>query len=228
MIFFALLISSSFWFEPVVQTKQKKPQPEPIPEISVEKKKAQFKATIVPAVNEVYNELMQQYERVSALIATDADSAELIALREQYNAANNEELLAALKPHPPSIALAQAALESSWATSRFFKEANNVFGIWSFSKNEPRIPAAETRGEQTIWVKKYRSIKDSIRSYYRTLARGEAYAEFRALKMETDDPYELVKKLDGYSEKGEEYGKELSAIIRYNNFEEYDQQNIKL
>ncbi|MEE4255244.1 MAG: hypothetical protein V2I50_14465, partial [Desulfuromusa sp.] len=59
-------------------------------------------------------------------------------------------------------------------------------------------------------------------------ARGAAYAEFRKLKMKTDDPYELVKKLDSYSEKGPEYGKQLSAIIRFNNFDKYDQQHIKL
>ena len=42
--------------------------------------------------------------------------------------------------------------------------------------------------------------------------------------METDNPYELVKKLDSYSEKGAEYGEELSAIIRFNNFEDMTSQ----
>ena len=40
--------------------------------------------------------------------------------------------------------------------------------------------------------------------------------------METNDPHVLVKKLDRYSEKGKVYGKELTAIIKYNNFDEYD------
>lgn len=227
LTFFSLLVSSILWFQSD-QANKRKVQKEIIPEISVEEKKAQFKATIIPAVNEVYDELLLQYQEVFEQVQSDDDSDDLAALRKQYKAANNEELLIALKPHPKSIALAQAALESSWATSRFFKEANNIFGVWSFNKKEPRIPAAETRGEKTIWIKKYASVKDSIRGYYRVLARGDAYAEFRTLKMETDDPYELVKKLDGYSEKGAEYGEELSAIIRFNNFEEYDQQQIKL
>ncbi|WP_321366827.1 glucosaminidase domain-containing protein [uncultured Desulfuromusa sp.] len=227
-VFFALLSASVIWFQSDTQVQTTKKPEQIVPDISVEEKKAQFKATIVPAVNEVYNELLQQYQDVSERVRTDGDSDDLAALRQLYKAANNEELLIALKPHPQSIALAQAALESSWATSRFFKEANNVFGIWSFKKDEPRIPAAKTRGDKTIWVKKYDSVKDSIRGYYRTLARGDAYAEFRTLKMETDNPYELVKKLDSYSEKGAEYGEELSAIIRFNNFEEYDQPTIKL
>jgi len=193
-----------------------------VPEISVQEKKARFASTIIPAVNEVYADLMQQYQDIAALVQADHNNDRLIALKKEYKATNNEELLMALKPHPQSITLAQAAMESSWATSRFFREANNVFGIWSYRKSETRIAAEAKRGEQTIWLKKYGSIKASIRDYYRTLARGDAYREFRMLKMETNNPHELVKKLHRYSEKGAEYGKELSAIIRFNNFAVYD------
>ena len=228
IIFFALLAASIIWVRSDTQVNKKEKLKEIVPEISVEEKKSQFKATIVPAVNEVYDELMQRYENILKLIKTEGDNDQLIALRKKYKAKDNAELLMALKPHPKSITLAQAAIESSWATSRFYKEANNVFGVWSFSKNEPRIPANETRGDKTIWLKKYDSVEDSIRDYYRTLARSAAYAELRRLKMETDDPYELVKKLDHYSEKGPVYGEELSAIIRFNNFEKYDQPNIQL
>ena len=52
-----------------------------------------------------------------------------------------------------------------------------------------------------------------------------AFNEFRKLKMETSDPYALVKKLDRYSEKGNEYGKELSSIIQFNKFHTYDTQS---
>ena len=228
IIFFALLAASISWFRPIIQVKKTEKQEKIVPKISVAEKKAQFKATIVPAVNEVYNELMQRYENILKLIKTEGDNDQLKALRKKYKAKDNAELLIALKPPPKSITLAQAAIESSWATSRFFKEGNNTFGVWSFSKNEPRIPANEKRGDKTIWIKKYDSVEDSIRDYYRTLARGAAYAEFRRLKMETDDPYQLVKKLDHYSEKGAEYCEELAAIIRHNNFADYDRQHIKL
>lgn len=200
----------------------------PAPEVSVQEKKALFKATIIPAVNEVYSDLMQQYQEVSKSIRAGDDNDELTALRKEYKAANNDELLMALKPHPQSIAIAQAAMESSWATSRFFKEANNIFGVWSFSENEARLAANEKRGDKTIWVKKYSTVADSIRDYYRTLARGAGYKEFRILKMETSDPHELVMKLDQYSEKRAEYCEELSAIIRFNKFEDYDQPQIAL
>ncbi len=192
------------------------------PEISVEEKKGQFKAAIIPAINEVYNDLMQQYQEVSESVQA-GDDDKLAELRKEYKATNNYELLMALKPHPQSIAIAQAAMESSWATSRFFKEANNVFGIWSYNENEARVAAGGKRGDETVWVKKYGSVEASIRDYYRTLARGDAYREFRTLKMETNDPYALIKKLHPYSEKREEYIKELSTIIRFNKFDAYDQ-----
>ena len=85
------------------------------------------------------------------------------------------------------------------------------------------MAATESRDGKTVWVKKYASIEDSIRDYYRTLATGSAYKEFRELKMETDNPYKLVKKLHRYSEKGVEYGRELAEIISFNNLEVYDQ-----
>ncbi len=191
------------------------------PVISVQEKKANFRATIIPAVNKVYADLMEQYLDIDEAIKS-ASNNNFIKLQQQYRATNNEELLLALKPHPQSIAIAQAALESSWATSRFFREANNVFGVWSFNADEPRIAAGKKRGDKTIWIKKYASIEDSVRDYYRTLARGRAFQEFRQLKMETNDPFELVKKLDRYSELGAKYGEELTAIIKFNKFDDYD------
>ena len=206
-------------FSPVAD-EPKKPTPK-IPTISVQEKKANFKAAIVPAVNKVYTDLMEQYLEIEKdLQAGNGDN--YAKLQQQYRATNNDELLMALKPHPQSIAIAQAALESSWATSRFFREANNVFGVWSFSADEPRIAAGKKRGDKTIWIKKYSSVEDSVRDYYRTLARGGAFKEFRQLKMETNDPFKLVKKLDRYSELGAKYGEELTAIIKFNKFDDYD------
>ncbi|MFT4928808.1 MAG: Bax protein, partial [Phenylobacterium sp.] len=71
--------------------------------------------------------------------------------------------------------------------------------------------------------KKYSSVKASVRDYYRTLGRSDAFEAFRQLKMKTDDPLLLVEKLDRYSEKGAEYGHELTSIINYNKFQQYDE-----
>ena len=195
-----------------------------IPQMTVQEKKARFKTLIVPAVNDVYGELMIQYQEISALIDAEKNNQQIENLKVEYKATTDDELLMALKPHPKSIAIAQAAMESAWATSRFFREANNIFGVWSFDKNEPRIAALQKRGDKTIWVKKYSSVKAAVKDYYRTIGRSRAFKEFRLLKMQSNDPFLLVTKLDRYSEKGAEYGHELTSIIKFNKFDAYDSQ----
>lgn len=197
-----------------------------LPPMTVQEKKARFISLIVPAVDHVYHDLMSQYDDVKTIIVNGKNNDEIEKLKIEYKASTNDELLMALKPHPKSIAIAQAAMESSWATSRFFLEANNIFGVWSFDENEPRIAALKKRGDKTIWVREYDSIEESVYDYYRTLARGNAFKEFRKATMKTDDPHVLVTKLDRYSEKGSVYGKELTAIIKFNNFDDYDNEDM--
>lgn len=196
-----------------------KNKPKPIP-VSVKKKR--FINMMVPALNEVYDELKQQFLEVQNYIDENKQTEKIKSLKEFYKVETNQELLYALKPHPKSIALAQGAMESAWGQSRFFKEANNIFGVWSFNKNEPRIAASGKRGSKTIWLKKYASVKESIKDYYITLSRSSAFKEFRKVNYENPDPFLLVTKLDRYSEKKAAYGRELAAMIKYNKFTKYD------
>jgi Bax protein len=192
------------------------------PKMTVQEKKARFKKLIIPAIENVYAKLTTKYQEVEKLIKSGSKTQKIEKLKIEYKVKTDQELLVALKPHPKSIAIAQAAMESSWATSRFFNEAYNIFGVWSFDKNEPRIAALQKRGDKTIWVKKYSTIDASVYDYYRTLSRGSAFKEFKQLNFQTDDPFALVKKLDRYSEKGAEYGHELTSIIKFNKFNAYD------
>lgn len=193
-----------------------------LPPMTVQEKKARFTSLIIPAVDHVYADLMKQYEDIKSILEKGQSNENIEKLKIEYKATTNKELLMALKPHPKSIAIAQAAMESSWATSRFFREAYNIFGVWSFDDNEPRIAALQKRGDKTIWVKKYKSVESSVYDYYRTLGRSAAFAEFRQTKMQTNDPFFLVTKLDRYSEKGSVYGEELTSIIKFNKFDSYD------
>ena len=191
--------------------------------MSVAVKKERFYYLLAPAIDKVYNELLVQYDEVQKDLQSNSNADKIAKLKTTYKVKTDKELLLALKPHPQSIALAQAAMESAWATSRFFVKANNVFGMWSVNKNEPRIAAGEKRGgTKTIWLKKFDSIEDSVREYYKMMGRGRAYKEFRKVRYETDDVMKIVKKLDRYSEIGEKYTKELSSMIRYNKLTKYD------
>ena len=191
--------------------------------ISISKKKQAFLDLMLEPINEVYLEFDALYKAIKA----NPKDARIDSLMKQYKVDSYEELLLALKPHPRSIALAQAAMESAWATSRFFVEAKNIFGVWSIKKNEPRVPALVKRGDKTVYVRKYETIKESIRNYYVTLSRSKAFKAFRELnaQKEFQNPYLLTEKLDKYSEKGAAYGEELNDMISFNQFVRFDEMH---
>ncbi len=190
--------------------------------MSVAKKKQRFLNLIVPAVEKVYADLDAKYNEAKNLIDSAKGDAKIKKLMKSYSAKDPQDLLMRMKPHAKSVAIAQAAMESAWATSRFTRVATNLFGVWSINEDEPRVAAGIKRGKTTIYVRKYSSVEASIRDYYRVLAINKVFGEFRVEKMRSNDPYKLVKKLDKYSEKGAEYGKELASMIKYNRFYEYD------
>ena len=178
--------------------------------MSVQEKKRVFIDKALPAIEKIYNLNTKVYEDVKLSLKDKSKQNYIAKLKTKYKVSTDEELLMSLKPFPISIALAQAAIESAWGTSRFYREANNIFGVWAFGKNTPRIAAKEKRKGKTIWVKKYNSLEDSINDYYLNIGRGFAYKKFKELKM--------------YSEKREVYSKELESIIRYNKFTKYDKK----
>jgi Bax protein len=143
-------------------------------------------------------------------------------LSEAYKTNNGEVLLNRMRVHPNSIIIAQAIIESGWGSSRVFREANNMFGIWSYSANEPRIAAKFKRESETIYLRKYGDFSESIEDYFKTVGRTNAYREFRRARVDTTDPYKLIKYLTRYSERGEEYVIQLSSMIRFNELTQYD------
>lgn len=217
LVSLSLFTTNSFAFTPKY-TANNVPK-----KMTVAVKKERFYYLLAPAVDKVYNELSLQYDEVKKDLKSGKNAVKIEKLKAIYKVKSDKALLLALKPHPQSIALAQAAMESAWATSRFFVKANNVFGMWSVNKNEPRIAAGEKRGgTKTIWLKKFDTIEDSVREYYKMMGRGRAYKDFRRVRQETNDVMKIVKELDHYSEIGEKYTKELSSMIRYNKLTKYD------
>ncbi|WP_345992862.1 glucosaminidase domain-containing protein [Sulfurimonas sp. HSL-1716] len=190
--------------------------------MTIQEKKERFFYLVVPAVKKVHNLLMNRYKRIDRDIKEGKNLKEVNRLKALYQVKSDVALLEALKPHPQSIVIAQAAMESSWGTSRFFVEANNIFGVHSIDPKEPRIAAGEKNGKRTVWLTKFKSINDSVRAYYRTMSISKAFKKFRAVRLQTDDPHLLVKALDRYSEIGDTYAKQLSQVINHNNLTKYD------
>lgn len=221
-IYLILLLSISVFASPQAHKKPKYVANVVPVNMTTEQRKERFFYLVAPAVEKVHNMLMQRYTTIAKDIKEGTNLNEVNRLKALYNIKSDAKLLQALKPHPQSIVLAQAAMESSWGTSRFFVEANNIFGVHSINPNEPRIAASEKHGKRTVWLVKFKSIDDSVRAYYRTMAISKAFKKFRAKRVETDDPHVLAKSLDRYSEIGDKYAKQLSQVINHNNLTEYD------
>ena len=186
-----------------------------------------FLKNTTEAILKVKSALDAEYQTVYDLshksTLTPEEHTRLDKLKKKYRLESTDALLRRLKTHPVSIVIAQAALETGWGSSRFYREANNIFGVWSFNKNEPRIAAGVQReGQKTIYVKKYPNLEASIAGYFRMISRGRAYKAFRKARLESDNPFELIPYLDHYSELRHEYVKRLYYVIKSNKFYELD------
>jgi Bax protein len=194
--------------------------------LPVKEKKQRFVDLILPAILIAKEEYRERLNWVNSLDSKDSLSAREIKLlgdlMKKYQAKSIPDLKSRLTTHPVSIVLAQASIESGWGTSRFFTEANNVFGVWSFDPNDPRIPSLSTRWGKHMYLYKYSSLSQSVDDYFKLLATRRPFEQFRKMRLKTDDPYELVNYLKDYSEKGEEYIQLLKSQIRHNNFTRYD------
>lgn len=189
---------------------------------NISQRKQNFKDLLLPAIHKVHADLMQQYEIAKKLIENKTDDATIQELIKKYRASNEQDLLAKLKPHPKSITIAQSAMQSGWATSRFAQEANNLFGMRSFYISDSRVLANETQNNETIYFKKYSSIEESVQDYYKILALSPKFEDFRQLRLKTDDSKILIEQLDKYYLNNKNYSEVLNDIIQYNEFTKYD------
>ena len=113
---------------------------------------------------------------------------------------------------PYEMILGQAALESGWGTSRFAKEANNLFGIKTWNKNTPHL-LPEGINKWPGWgVRVFASKCDSVKEYIRLLNEHPAYEDFRKLRLKTNDPIKLIKTLDKFSTTTD-YDKRVIRVI---------------
>ena len=201
-------------------------KPPPLRHISA--KKQRFYDLLLFPTQKTYNTLNSRYLRIKDELQIGTQTGEIVRLKSIYKVQSDKALLLAIKPHPVSITLAQAAMESAWGTSRFFREANNVFGMWSKNPKDKRIAAGEKRnGKRTIWLRKFDTIEESIWEYYKTIGRAKAYKKLREYRYESDDVYKIVEGLEKYSELGHEYVETIATLIWHNNLTKYDKKESK-
>ena len=114
---------------------------------------------------------------------------------------------------PYEMIIGQAALESGWGTSRFAIKANNLFGIRTFTESVPHLIPQGIEKWPGWGVRVFPSKCDSVKEYVRLLNEHPAYEDFRALRLKTNDPIQLIKTLDKFSTTPD-YDKRVIRMIK--------------
>ena len=137
-----------------------------------------------------------------------------------------EELKNRMDMIPVSIALAQAAKESGWGTSRFALEGNAIFGQWTWSGQgiEPLLKDKSKSHK----ILRFPILRASVKSYKNNLNTHKSYKDFRTKRRDLRKRnkkifgLELTKTLDNYAETGDEYTKILEQIILQNKLMDFE------
>jgi len=147
---------------------------------------------------------------------------------KQYGVINKDlpTLKIRLDEIPISMAIAQAAKETGWGTSRFAQEGNALFGQWTWTGEG--IKPAGADDDSTHKVMKFKVLQASVKAYHRNLNTHSSYKEFRSARAQLRDEGKeldsliLTKYLDRYAETGKEYVKILQQIIKQNQLTDFD------
>ncbi len=216
--------------------------PDNLHTLSIADKKTIFLHTLLPVALYANHQVESERRRLFELLAMSSSLAEdfslvkmpegwqkilplpdqewLLSLGKRYKAESISQLKKRVRPVPVSLLLAQSALESSWGTSRFAKEGNNLFGIRTWGK-KGLVPGERGTGS-TFLVAKYDTILDSVNAYIRTLNSHHLYVKFRTLRLESQDPEVLSEGLLFYSENRKSYVTKVNRIIHYNRLQRFD------
>jgi len=207
--------------------------PQEIKMIENSKKKKEFFIQIVlPLIIKENNNIRLDRKTLFSIINksnnTDAEKKWLVKKYKQYGVSSRD--LSTLKIRmdeiPVSLAIAQAAKETGWGTSRFAQEGNALFGQWTWSGEglKPK-DAEEGKGHK---VMKFNILQASVRAYQRNLNTHSTYKFFRKARAEMRDAGEqldsivLSKYLNKYAETGNQYVEVLQKIIKQNKLKDFD------
>jgi len=206
-----------------------------MPEVSL--KKTVFFRTMLPLILQENERILADRHRLIGLKAQVAlgeqlsarDRLWLAVMAERYKLESEDPsaLLPRVDVIPPSLAMAQAAEESGWGTSRFAQSGNAVYGQWTTADGNGLIPKERPDGMDHK-VRVFDNLAQSVSAYMRNLNTHRAY---RALRRERAklraagaalDGQKLAGSLTGYSERGHEYVDSVRTIINVNGLRELD------
>lgn len=259
--FLVVLFVAALWFsaeqtdliiepvsEPVIQVAE---LPNNIPDfdsiLDVQEKKATFFNFLTPYIERINQKILSQRQQLAMLrdklnggrSLTRNEMNYLSNLRVAYELENEmlntrnliNRLLKRADIIPSSMALAQAANESAWGTSRFAQEGNNFFGQWCYSEGCGIVPNRRRAGASHE-VKSFDNVLESVEAYIMNLNTFPNYQNLRDIREELReqglpiDGIRLSEGLDTYSERGNEYVFELQSMIHSNNLLDLDHDDV--
>ncbi|MDC0231740.1 glucosaminidase domain-containing protein [Pelagibacteraceae bacterium] len=200
------------------------------------KKRELFIKIILPLILDENKKITQDRKKLFKILGKNFNSpGERVWLKRRFKEYKIDDGdLSKLKMRmdiiPVSLALAQAANESGWGTSRFALEGNALFGQWTWSKKG--ISPKNKDPNKTHKVLQFQILKASVRAYKNNLNTHNAYREFREAraKLRQDDKLiiglELSKYIKNYAAIGEKYVEIIDSIIQKNSLTDFDKATL--
>ena len=202
---------------------------------SVKDKKETFLQILLPLVVAENKKIKEDREYLLKILKDNESVEGKKWLNKKYKAykvsdKNISELLKKIDIIPTSIALAQAAKESGWGTSRFALEGNAIYGQWTW--NGDGIEPLEKTKDQNHKILKFPLLRASVKAYINNLNTHAGYKNFRTKRSELRkqnkklEGLELIHELENYAQTGKEYTRILEQIIKQNDLDELE--NVKI
>lgn len=206
----------------------------------VDLRKRLFFKAVLPLVLKVNERIMRDRERLWSIVAekrlgqklSARDKLWLAVMADRYDTDRGDidALLKRVDIIPPSLALAQAAEESGWGTSRFTREGNALYGQWTWG-DQGLVPGERDDGKDHK-VRAFASVLRSVEAYAHNLNTHRAYRELRARRAQLRTEGQpvtgtaLTDCLKRYSARGEKYVQTLDTIIEANDLSAFDQVDL--
>ena len=199
---------------------------------SVQLKKETFLKIVLPLVVAENEKILDDREKLKNLLekkfTSDAEKQWLRQKLLEYKVKKGDlkELLFRMDMIPVSIALAQAAKESGWGTSRFALEGNAIFGQWTWDGQG--IAPLKRDGDKNHKILKFPILRASVKAYKNNLNTHKSYSKFREKRQQLRSKNKnitglaLTETLKNYAQTGSEYTKILNQIITQNRLSDFE------
>ena len=199
---------------------------------SVKLKKETFIKIVLPLIVAENEKILDDREKLKVLIdkkfTSDTEKQWLRQKLLEYKVkkSNLKELMFRMDTIPVSIALAQAAKESGWGTSRFALEGNAIFGQWTWDGQG--IAPLKRDGDKNHKILKFPILRASVKAYKNNLNTHKSYFKFREKRNQLREKNKIITglaltdTLKNYAQTGSEYTKILNQIITQNRLSDFE------